>query len=233
MRKIILAYHRVLPETSGVTLAVSCADFERQLQYLLKKKYTFVRLKEYLSAKGNVCAVTFDDGYADNYYYAWPILKKYDIPATIFLTTDYIGRHKPFYWDLKNTTHFTKDDYALTWDQVREMAAAGIEFGSHTVHHYELNQLSEQEIHTELTVSKALIEQQLQLPVVSLCYPRGAYKPLLRDLAKAAGYTSAVMTQSKQETPYTLRRIGLYSHDDFGRFVLKVSPLFNILRRFK
>lgn len=170
MRKIILAYHRVLPDAAGVTLAVSCADFERQLQYLLKKKYTFVCLKDYLSAKGKVCAVTFDDGYADNYYYAWLILKKYNIPATIFLTTAYIGQQKPFYWDLKNTTYFTKYDYALTWDQVREMAAAGMEFGSHTVQHYELDKLSEQEIQAELALSKSVIEKELKQPVVSLCY---------------------------------------------------------------
>ncbi len=105
----ILAYHRVCPERDiWFRQTISTQDFERQIEYLcrtseimhLDKLAFYIRSKKPLPEKAVV--ITLDDGYKDNYTYAYPILKKYDAPATVFLTTGYIGAGKLFQWDLVN-----------------------------------------------------------------------------------------------------------------------------------
>ena len=117
----VLTYHRVLDINrekylfdEGVVSA-SSSKFERQIRYI-KKNFTplsFSLLKMYLEKENgipkNSLIITFDDGYKDNYEIAYPILKKYNVPATFFLTTNFIGERKLFWWDkvayiVKNTT---------------------------------------------------------------------------------------------------------------------------------
>ena len=104
---LILYYHRVrdFDETVDVGLSISVENFENQIQYL-KKNYNIVPLDSIVKKMRNVepssltdIAITFDDGYKDNYENAYPILKRYNVQATIFLTTDYIGTNKLLWWD--------------------------------------------------------------------------------------------------------------------------------------
>jgi peptidoglycan/xylan/chitin deacetylase (PgdA/CDA1 family) len=224
MSRLILAYHRILPKNPERNpLVVTTDQFEQQIKYLLHRTHQSFW-------------ITFDDGYQDNFLYAFPILKKYNLTATFFVTTGYIGLRKPFYWDYKNYTSFTDQEYCMTWDQLRQLHAAGMEIGSHTVHHYELTQLTESEIIAELAESKKMLDTNLSQNTGSLCYPRGAYHVALNDLARRSGYDRAVITPSIdniQETQYTLKRIGIYGHDDLRRFVFKISPLFRLLRRLR
>lgn len=108
----ILAYHRILPERSIEFnsyifrgMVVSVEDFEKQIQVTLKN-FDIVHLAEAMEniksgykLRKPVVAITFDDGYSDNYLYAYPILKKYNIPATIYLTTGYIDSKRLLWWD--------------------------------------------------------------------------------------------------------------------------------------
>lgn len=107
---IILLYHRVLPETHPHTsflqpgMFVSSSTFETNIKQLIKK-YRFTTIENLLlnqieNTKKRYCILTFDDGWLDNYLYAFPILKKYNIPATIFLTVDYIGSKKWLWTDI-------------------------------------------------------------------------------------------------------------------------------------
>ncbi|MFA6101901.1 MAG: polysaccharide deacetylase family protein [Victivallaceae bacterium] len=102
---VILLYHRVDDLTTDPQLlSVSPAHFEEQLA-LLKKSYNIMRLEDMVTSvlKGNVpkraVAITFDEGYADNYKYAWPLLKKYSMPATIYVTTGYVSANREFFCD--------------------------------------------------------------------------------------------------------------------------------------
>lgn len=112
---VILLYHRVGPrEDIWPSLSIKPQDFERQIRYLCKAYQVLPldKLVRYVQRKTlpqKAVVITFDDGYKDNYTYAYPILKKYNVPATIFLTTGHIGHGEPFWWDkvaylIQNTT---------------------------------------------------------------------------------------------------------------------------------
>lgn len=112
----ILMYHRVCPQIDSWTLEpLSPREFERQIEYFcrsyellaLNQLVAYICQRKTLPEKAVV--ITFDDGYRDNYLYAYPILKKYRVPATMFLTTGYIGKGRLFWWDeigyiINNTT---------------------------------------------------------------------------------------------------------------------------------
>lgn len=119
--RVILMYHRILPDKKSKPsvqpgMYVTTGTFERQIQYLVSN-FNVVRLSEIFSDdKFNIkkslnfkprLAVTFDDGWLDNYEQAYPLLKKYDVPATIFLPTSFIGTGKWFWTDLiSNLIHY-------------------------------------------------------------------------------------------------------------------------------
>ncbi|MBN2366700.1 MAG: polysaccharide deacetylase family protein [Calditrichaeota bacterium] len=101
----ILVYHRILPYDDPFAIGVvTVNNFKKQIEYL-KKKFRIISLNKLVeevkkgSIKPNSLCITFDDGYLDNFLYAFPILKKYDIPATIFLTTDTIGTANLLWFD--------------------------------------------------------------------------------------------------------------------------------------
>jgi peptidoglycan/xylan/chitin deacetylase (PgdA/CDA1 family) len=242
---LILAYHRVFPDPRGA-LAVTPENFELQLRSFLKKGYHALPLKDvffnYLKdgkpIPKKTLVITFDDGYKDNYTYAMPILKKLNVPATVFLAADYIGRDVTFPWDnadpdLKNVT-MSSMDHPLTWEQVKDLQKAGIEFGSHTMTHPKLTHISLHDAWDELYRSKQLIEQKLGVPVYSFCAPHGYLNAALVKLSEKAGYAVGVLNPpgipgqdaGLPETRYSLRRIGVYSHDTVDRLQLKNSFLF-------
>lgn len=103
----ILMYHRIEPERNSYFFpySITVSDFENQLNYLVKH-YSILSLNELVDhiyeqtpLPKKAVVLTFDDGYKDNYTYAYPILKKYNMPATVFLTTGHIGSGEPFWWD--------------------------------------------------------------------------------------------------------------------------------------
>jgi peptidoglycan/xylan/chitin deacetylase (PgdA/CDA1 family) len=104
-RAAILAYHRVaeLPSDPQL-LAVTPENFEKHLQ-IIRQHFTILSPEQLCKAleggdlPARAVVVTFDDGYADNLYAAKPLLERYEVPATIFVTTGYIGREREFYWD--------------------------------------------------------------------------------------------------------------------------------------
>lgn len=224
----IAMYHSVKPEVpAGNRLTVSVAAFERQMAFLKRHRYKVVPLDTvaaYVSGtariRGRVLAITFDDGYEDNYTYAFPILKKYGIPATVFVVVQDIG--KPG---------------RLSWDQILEMQQSGlVSFGSHTLTHPYLAAVSSPRARTrEICDSKRMLEERLGVAINAFSYPMGNFDAGVRQTVRDAGYRIAVATNPGPSCPNTdvlaLKRLRI-SENARNMFVFwfETTGYYNFLR---
>lgn len=226
---VILMYHRIDTSTSkGSKLVVAPKSFARQMRFLSRANYKVISLEalvghlrsnERLPQKSAV--ITFDDGYRDNYINAYPILKTYNFPATIFLVTDWVGRSG-----------------FLSRDEIQKMRENRISFGSHTLTHPKLPTLSKEKCREEILRSKEILEQKLNHEVKFFAYPYGAVNREVRDIVKEAGYEAACAASFKRgfdvsaQDRYAIARIRISpTADNLFVFWLKVSGYYNRLRK--
>jgi len=310
---IILTYHRVIEkwdrtlDYSQPGMVVTADTFDRQLRFL-KEHFDIVPLSLFSdlpaappgqrpfraggccqrpALRRPLCAITFDDGWRDNYEIAFPILRKYELPATIFLTTDFIGTDRVFWHtellylllhqqlsvlrqspsdfraypspvrqglrrlammqaprqakDADSLVEAVKDTcdedsierlvrdlaesiglsrplfpgrtFFLDWNHVREMAAAGVEIGSHGCSHRILTRLNAQEAEDELVRSKGEIERRIAQEVRHFAFPNEAANQDLVAMAEKVGYRTACPSGSgpvqRQSNLVPLRRAGM------------------------
>lgn len=189
-----LLYHLVMdePYSEYTYLFVREDAFEAQLKEIQKQKLeTYFADEPERAENGKGVVLTFDDGYADNYTTVFPLLKKYNMKATIFLITDMIGT-----------------EGHLTEEQIKEMSESGlVHFGSHTVSHAKLDSLTEYQIQQELLNSKDIIEDITGAPVKALAYPNGIYTEKAEQIAMALGYRYAYTTDTPQDAYYENSRL--------------------------
>jgi peptidoglycan/xylan/chitin deacetylase (PgdA/CDA1 family) len=197
-RAVILCYHSVHPNKSFAS--ASPALFESHLAWL-KETADVVPLREIRARETGsrpLVAITFDDGYEDNWEYAFPLLLKHGVPATFFLTAGLLEGDEAVVRRFGETLRRSSldDVRPLKWEQVLEMRAAGAEIGAHTYSHPNLARLTSAEILDELQRSRKILEQRLQAPVTTLAYPFGKPRRHVTratvEAAAAAGYTRAV-----------------------------------------
>ncbi|HOL23024.1 MAG TPA: polysaccharide deacetylase family protein [bacterium] len=217
---MILAYHRVNPFYKKDALTVSPENFRRQIEFLLKKGLKPVHPEKYIKNPSSLL-ITFDDGYADNLWYALPVLKQLNIVPIIFLTVNYIGT------DIIFSRYSDKEkDRFLNWKEVKEMSEAGVIFGSHSLSHPHLTQLNEKKLIEEVSLSKKIIEEKTGKEVLYFCYPYGDFNEKVIEKVKESGYKSAFVTPPRgkkvKETDYTLIRTGIYGHNNFLMFRIKI-----------
>ncbi len=235
---LLLAYHRV-NDWSRDALTVRPEEFQWQMNRLAQK-YRVICLSEltdlfYRNAvpSENLAAVTFDDGYRDNYLFAYPVLKKMGLGATFFLTAGLVGTRQT----LKPGTGRDKDRM-LSWEEAAEMAGTGFEFGSHTRTHPRLTGCSSEEARRQIVDSRALLAEKLGRPVELFCYPFGDQSGQIRAMVREAGYAAAVVTPpfrrfirdiparlAGQPDVYQLPRVGIYQHTTRNMFRGKTVPL--------
>ena len=202
---MVLCYHRLEEKPRPKDpLAITPAEFEKEMQAIKDANFSVIPMQDFLAwRRGDKeipakCAViTIDDGYVSGYDTAWPILKKFSNPFTMFVYVNYIG----------------SGGKSISWDQLAEMRDAGVDIQSHTFSHGDLRnpndkyavdkrtygmiqadvqQLGEDGwLRKEIAGSKQTLEKQLGIKVNCLAYPFGKYSPKVREFVKEAGYEAA------------------------------------------
>jgi peptidoglycan/xylan/chitin deacetylase (PgdA/CDA1 family) len=221
----ILMYHEISapPDTAFARLAVAPQAFETQLQCLIKDGFTTFTASAIAAALATGAALpeqavvlTFDDGFADFHEYALPLLRQHGCTATLFVTTGWVA-------DIGRRAAGRRPGRMLTWSQIAEAAAAGIEIGAHSHTHPELDQLGRKELRAELTVSKRLLEDALGTSVTGLAYPFGYSNVAVRRAAIEAGYSYACAVAdaiaSPQHNPLALPRLTIKAATSEDAFV--------------
>jgi peptidoglycan/xylan/chitin deacetylase (PgdA/CDA1 family) len=227
-RPLVLCYHSVSDGWEHA-LAVAPRAFERQLGSLLRRGYRPLAADALLDGSRHGLHVTFDDAYR-KVLDAVPILRRLRIPATVFVSTSFAddGGRPLGVPELAGEAAARPAELAtMTWDDLRALAADGVEIGSHTVTHAHLPTLSDTELERELRDSRARIEDELRRPCRFFAYPYGEHDPRVQEGARRAGYEAAfaLAAGSGRENRYALPRIDLYRRDSLLRATLKTSFL--------
>ncbi len=194
----VLMYHRVVreaPALSKFDIYVTRDQLERQFQSLKARGFETVTFGDLLgpNVPPKPVILTFDDGYEDNYYNLFPLLKKYGMKAVVYILGN--RRHKTNYWDLDKGE---PEAPLLTAAQIREMSASGlVEFGSHSLNHTRLTDLKAAGARREIEGSRKVLEKFLRKPVLSFAYPYGVHNAEIRKMTAKAGYAFGVSVDGR------------------------------------
>lgn len=224
----IIMYHSVSPDAAPENrLAVSVEAFQRQMRFLKTHHYNVLPLeslaaliKDKKKIPPKSIAITFDDGYKDNYTFAFPILKKYNLPATIFVIVGKVG-----------------ESGTLSWDEIKAMQGSGIvTFGSHSLKHLCLVDVkSDEELIRQIFDSKKILEGKIKQPVGAFSYPLGALNDKIKKLVIDAGYKLAVATnpgkKSRPDDIFSLKRLRISAtSDNLFVFGLETSGFYTFIK---
>jgi peptidoglycan/xylan/chitin deacetylase (PgdA/CDA1 family) len=225
----VLMYHSVsdAPAASARALSVRPAVFGAQLSYLRRQGFTGLTFGELAQRHrtgqpfpARPIVLTFDDGYADLIEEALPMLIQHGFPATVFVTTGWLrdaGRHAVA----------TAPGRMLSWAQLAELSAAGVEVAAHSHSHPQLDRISTARLRTELGASKQLLEDRLGRPVFSLAYPYGYSSKRVRTVAREIGYLQAAVvanaTAATTSDPFRVPRLTIRRSTSSAAFASTVN----------
>lgn len=196
-------YHSVsdAPVASARALSVRPGVFSAQLSYLRHQRFTGLTFGELGRRRrtgqpipAHPIVLTFDDGYADVIEEALPALIEHGFPATVFVTTGWLR-------DAGRYTAATAPGRMLSWAQLAELSAAGVEVGAHSHSHPQLDRIPAARLRAELADCKRLLEDRLGQPVCSLAYPYGYSSKRVRTVAREVGYLQAAAVANTTATP--------------------------------
>lgn len=232
----ILMYHRVTMAKEFDQLTVTPVRFAEQMSILaaagnvISLETAVDQLSAGESLAANSVVITFDDGYLDNLEHALPILERYQLPAAIFITSDFAAQ---------NTSHprYPEEDAAslhLNWDQLRELSKHPlITLGSHTLTHPYLQSVDELQSRKEIIDSASLLEKEIGVPMQYFCYPSGDYGArelnILADSSYQAAVTVAPGVNLSAQPLYELNRSEVTEKDSKLMFRCKLVGAFDIL----
>ena len=211
----ILMYHQIGEEENSLYLSEE--HFRQHLEYFKEQGYTTVTMSQLYDHWGKgeplpekCIALTFDDGYRSMYEVVFPMLQEYGFTATFYVIPAAV-------WS----------PWSVDEDMIKEMAEGGMEIGSHTYSHYQLDILTEKDVLFELQESKKALETVTGKEIHSLCYPVGRYTDFALQAASDCGYTTAVTTAygfaSLSQGLLSLERIRITRGDNISALELKLQ----------
>jgi len=175
-------------------LLVTNESFKKQVDFL-KRKFNVLSMIDFVDClenkknfPDNSVVITFDDGYLDNYTHAYPVLRKFNLSATIFLATDFIDSDNIPDWEERRSNGYR---LMLNWEEVRTMAKDGVCFGAHTKSHLEFSESDSNNLIKEIIESKKIIERNAGIKVNTFAYPKGAYTKASVKAVKASNFACA------------------------------------------
>ena len=203
-------YHSIDEKEAPSGMNTSPKKFEEQLQFMIHNGYKFYKISDInVAESGKKAAITFDDGFANNYTQAFSILKKLNIPATIYLSPK-----KPDF------------DY-LSEEQIREMQESGlIEFGAHTMNHVNLLNVDDQIAQTEIYESIKYVENITRTKCRSFAYPYGRYDQRHIEMLRVLSVETAVTTKksiSNFEKKFEIPRLSMSGKMDKLQLIIALS----------
>lgn len=232
----VLIYHHLLPTRVANELAynemiVTTESFEEQMQRLVDEGYHTITTQQVAQFVRNGAPlpdkpvlITFDDGYESTYQYAYPILHRLNLKATVFVVTGWI-RSASAGFNPRRLSY-------MTWGQLQEMSASGVfDVQSHTtdMHRFIKDQpaakaLPDAVVLADLVNARQTLKGHLGLEVKAFAYPYGSYNQHLIDLVKQAGYDIAFGVDSSRalqqgDAPYSLHRFGVFRRHWIGTVV--------------
>jgi peptidoglycan/xylan/chitin deacetylase (PgdA/CDA1 family) len=213
---VIVAFHRV-QETAQPDdgLTVSVRMFERHCEFF-RRHFQVVSLPDIVGKleRGEPLerelAITFDDGYRDNFENAAPVLERLSLPATFFIVSQWMGTDVVPPWDRERKACHPW----MTWDQVRALHSRGFDIGAHTRSHADLGRISGARARQEVAGARRELETRISAPIDLFAYPYGGAQHITdanRALVKAAGFrcccSSIGGTVATGTSPFHLQRI--------------------------
>lgn len=219
----ILMYHHISDLPSNATelqqtWTVAPAHFDAQINWLSQRGFHTITMAQLVAHLKNreplpskPIIISFDDGWAEQYVVAFPTLRKHGFIATFFVYTSPLD-HKQF----------------MTWAQVQEMSAAGMDFQAHTLRHPHLRTMSADAAYKEIAESKSILEKRLGKSVIAFAYPFGEYNAVVIELVRRAGFESAVTLaagyKQRADELLTLHRIRVSYDDTLDDFAKRLPP---------
>ena len=227
-RASILMYHSIGDNKAFSTVREK--NFRKQLQYLQAKKFKIIKLAELIQRLktgeevNNCICLTFDDGYEDNYKIAFPLIREYNFPITIFLATGLIGKYFINSQGIKINT--------LKEEQIREMSDSGlVEFMPHTDQHCFLDSVSREEAISEINKSKETVKKITNCQADIFAYPKGRFSKKVARYLKENDWLGAVGVKEglvdSQSDLFNLERNSIDSTTSFIQFRGKISSVIN------
>jgi peptidoglycan/xylan/chitin deacetylase (PgdA/CDA1 family) len=228
---VALAYHKIgTPELGGTWC--TRRQFAAHLDVLAADGYSVVDVRAYEASLDSVergaaqarsVLLTFDDAFASFADHAWPQLAARRYPALLFVIPEFVGKHAA--WDLplpgRRVPH-------LDWPALRDLVAAGVDIGSHTLTHRDLRRLSDAVLHDELRRSREVLEDRLGVGVRAVSYPFGRADQRVRDAARQAGYALGFSMcppgPNARIDRFALRRWGMYITDTRRALRDRIQP---------
>jgi peptidoglycan/xylan/chitin deacetylase (PgdA/CDA1 family) len=208
----ILTFHAV--DDGGAPLAFPPLRFEAAIAAIISAGWRVAPLCELVATlegtlplPAKTLAITFDDGYRSVLEAAFPVLARARMPATVFVS---IGEEAP---SSAGRLAPMAGRERLSWSEMREMSAQGIEFGSHTLTHPDLTRLAPESVAREIGLSKVRLEEGLSRPVRLFAYPFGKFDRRSRDLAAEhyeASFGDRLGLARRRDDRHALPRVETY-----------------------